>query len=133
MVGGAVWGGIVGVLKAFTGAHEVVTTIMLNYVAIYFLQYLLVGGPLQAAQRQLSLAGRSRIAQIARASSHRTATSCWSARRRLPRPSGIFVASGGGGVLFLLSRTRLAMRSAPSARASAPRATPASACAAPSS
>ena len=42
-----VWGGIVGVLKALTGAHEVVTTIMLNYIAIIFLQYLLVGGPLQ--------------------------------------------------------------------------------------
>ncbi|TMD86039.1 MAG: ABC transporter permease [Chloroflexi bacterium] len=32
-LGGAVWGGIVGVLKAVTGAHEVVTTIMLNFVA----------------------------------------------------------------------------------------------------
>ena len=42
-----VWGGIVGVLKALTGAHEVVTTIMLNYIAIFFLQYLVVGGPLQ--------------------------------------------------------------------------------------
>ena len=33
LLGGAVWGGIVGVLKARTGAHEVITTIMLNYVA----------------------------------------------------------------------------------------------------
>jgi simple sugar transport system permease protein len=47
MLGGAVWGGIVGVLKALTGAHEVVTTIMLNYIAIFFLQYLIVGGPFQ--------------------------------------------------------------------------------------
>ncbi|HEX3273142.1 MAG TPA: ABC transporter permease [Ktedonobacterales bacterium] len=47
MLGGMVWGGIVGVLKALTGAHEVVTTIMLNYIAIFFLQYLIVGGPLQ--------------------------------------------------------------------------------------
>lgn len=46
---GAVWGGIVGVLKAFTGAHEVVTTIMLNYIAADFLYYLLRGGPLQLA------------------------------------------------------------------------------------
>ena len=44
---GAFWGGIVGVLKAVTGAHEVVTTIMLNYVAQFFLEYLIVGGPLQ--------------------------------------------------------------------------------------
>jgi general nucleoside transport system permease protein len=41
IVGGAVWGGIVGLLKARTGAHEVITTIMLNYVAYYFLGYLL--------------------------------------------------------------------------------------------
>jgi simple sugar transport system permease protein len=44
---GAVWGGIVGVLKATTGAHEVVTTIMLNYVALLLEKYLIVGGPLQ--------------------------------------------------------------------------------------
>ena len=32
-LGGALWGGIAGVLKARTGAHEVITTIMLNYIA----------------------------------------------------------------------------------------------------
>jgi ABC-type uncharacterized transport system permease subunit len=32
-VGGAVWGFVPGILKARTGAHEVITTIMLNYVA----------------------------------------------------------------------------------------------------
>jgi simple sugar transport system permease protein len=47
MVGGALWGGIVGVLKATTGAHEVVTTIMLNFVAQWFLRFLIIGGPLQ--------------------------------------------------------------------------------------
>jgi general nucleoside transport system permease protein len=41
LLGGAIWGGVVGVLKARTGAHEVITTIMLNYVALYFLGYLL--------------------------------------------------------------------------------------------
>jgi simple sugar transport system permease protein len=45
---GAAWGGIVGVLKATTGAHEVVTTIMLNYVAQWLLSYLIIGGPMQA-------------------------------------------------------------------------------------
>lgn len=34
MAGGLVYGMIPGILKAFTGAHEVVVTIMLNYVAI---------------------------------------------------------------------------------------------------
>ena len=37
MVAGALWGGIAGVLKARTGAHEVIVTIMLNYVAYYLL------------------------------------------------------------------------------------------------
>ena len=35
------WGGLVGLLKARTGAHEVIVTIMLNYVASYFLLWLL--------------------------------------------------------------------------------------------
>jgi ABC-type uncharacterized transport system permease subunit len=41
IVGGALWGGLVGLLKARTGAHEVILTIMFNYVALYFLGYLL--------------------------------------------------------------------------------------------
>jgi len=41
LLGGALWGGIVGFLKARTGAHEVIVTIMLNYVAFYLLDYLL--------------------------------------------------------------------------------------------
>ncbi len=41
MVGGAIWAGIVGVLKARTGAHEVILTIMFNYIAINFVLYLL--------------------------------------------------------------------------------------------
>jgi general nucleoside transport system permease protein len=32
---GAVWGGIAGFLKAATGAHEVISTIMLNWIAIW--------------------------------------------------------------------------------------------------
>ena len=35
------FGGFVGFLKARTGAHEVIVTIMLNYVAAYFLLWLL--------------------------------------------------------------------------------------------
>ena len=36
-LGGALWGFIPGILKARTGAHEVITTIMLNYIATLFL------------------------------------------------------------------------------------------------
>jgi simple sugar transport system permease protein len=46
-VAGALWAGIAGVLKATTGAHEVVTTIMLNYTAQWLLRFLIIGGPLQ--------------------------------------------------------------------------------------
>lgn len=41
ILGGAIWGYIAGFLKARTGAHEVITTIMLNYVALFGLKYLL--------------------------------------------------------------------------------------------
>jgi simple sugar transport system permease protein len=40
-VGGLLYGALVGWLKAWRGAHEVIVTIMLNYVALYFLGYLL--------------------------------------------------------------------------------------------
>ncbi len=40
MVAGGIWGWIPGVLKAWRGAHEVITTIMMNYIAIYLTQYL---------------------------------------------------------------------------------------------
>jgi len=40
-VGGAITGWIVGVLKARTGAHEVIVTIMLNYIMEYFLTWIL--------------------------------------------------------------------------------------------
>lgn len=41
IVGGALWGGIAGYLKARNGAHEVIVTIMLNYIAFYIVSYLL--------------------------------------------------------------------------------------------
>lgn len=40
-LGGAIWGGIPGYLRAKTGAHEVITTIMLNFVALRLVDYLL--------------------------------------------------------------------------------------------
>ncbi|MBO3096595.1 ABC transporter permease [Cellulomonas dongxiuzhuiae] len=46
---GALWAGLAGLLKATTGAHEVIVTIMLNYIAFYLLSYLLATpGLLQA-------------------------------------------------------------------------------------
>jgi len=42
LLGGALWGFIPGILKARTGAHEVITTIMLNYTAGLFLTWLIL-------------------------------------------------------------------------------------------
>ncbi len=47
MLTGAIWGGIVGWLKAWRGAHEVVTTIMLNWIAFYVTDYF-IDGPFKA-------------------------------------------------------------------------------------
>ena len=41
ILAGAVWGGIAGLLKATTGAHEVISTIMLNWIAIWVGTWLL--------------------------------------------------------------------------------------------
>jgi len=45
---GAIWAGIAGFLKATVGAHEVISTIMLNWIAIWVGSFLFsLGGPLQ--------------------------------------------------------------------------------------
>ncbi|MGL3151115.1 ABC transporter permease [Microbacterium sp. A82] len=49
IVAGALWAGIAGILKARTGAHEVIVTIMLNHIAVYLLAWMLATqGILQA-------------------------------------------------------------------------------------
>lgn len=40
MIGGAFWGFIPGLLKIKTGAHEVITTIMLNFIALALTNYI---------------------------------------------------------------------------------------------
>ncbi|MGM7668186.1 ABC transporter permease [Microbacterium sp. A93] len=49
VIAGALWAGIAGLLKARTGAHEVIVTIMLNHIAFYLLAWMLATpGILQA-------------------------------------------------------------------------------------
>lgn len=43
MAAGAGWAAIAGVLKAKTGAHEVVTTIMLNWITTFFASFMITG------------------------------------------------------------------------------------------
>ncbi len=41
ILGGFLWGALPGALKAYTGAHEVITTIMLNFIAILIVDWLI--------------------------------------------------------------------------------------------
>jgi simple sugar transport system permease protein len=48
---GAIWAGIAGFLKASVGAHEVISTIMLNWIAIWVGKWLVeLGGPMQGSE-----------------------------------------------------------------------------------
>ena len=50
---GALWGSIAGILKATVGAHEVISTIMLNYIALWMGVWLFsLGGPLQTDKQE---------------------------------------------------------------------------------
>ncbi|MDQ2830264.1 MAG: ABC transporter permease [Chloroflexota bacterium] len=50
VLAGAAYAAIAGVLKVVSGAHEVITTIMLNYVATYLVQWLVdTGGVMHGA------------------------------------------------------------------------------------
>ena len=96
---GAIWGGIAGLLKATVGAHEVISTIMLNWIAIYGGIYLFErGGPLQGGQpaipRSFEVLETARIWEI------------WGRLQALH--AGIFVALVALLVYhFLLNRTTL--------------------------
>jgi len=65
---GAIWAGIAGFLKATTGAHEVITTIMLNWIAYWIGNYIFQqGGPLQgAANKPLDIPISGDVAQSAK-------------------------------------------------------------------
>jgi general nucleoside transport system permease protein len=109
IVAGAFWAGIAGVLKATVGAHEVVTTIMLNYVAQWLLRYLIIGGPLQLA------AGTSRSSPIGAGAELPTLLPDSNSLIIFGLPSsvyrvhaGLFIALIAAGVFaFLLWRTAL--------------------------
>jgi len=99
VAGGAVWGGIAGGLKAAVGAHEVITTIMLNWIAFYGGQYLFeLGGPLQGSER--SVPKSNPVAPSAQL------PAIWGNLQ--PLHAGIFIALGALVVYwFLLNRTTL--------------------------
>jgi ABC-type uncharacterized transport system permease subunit len=100
VVAGALWSLIAGFLKARTGAHEVITTIMLNYVAIFTVQYVLsVKGIRDPAAPQVSkaVAGNARLPKLLGAG--------------LPIDLGIVLALVAALLVwFLMSKTRLGFR-----------------------
>ena len=54
VLAGVIWGGIAGILKATVGAHEVITKIMLIWIAVFGGQWLFeLGGRLQGAQESI--------------------------------------------------------------------------------
>ncbi|HEX5155904.1 MAG TPA: ABC transporter permease [Ktedonobacterales bacterium] len=107
IVGGAVWAGIAGVLKAMTGAHEVVTTIMLNYVAYNLLKFLVVNGPMQAPN---SSAISLPVSQNAQLPTFIPATSTF-----FGQPGGVYHVDWGllialaGAVIFFFIMRRMAL------------------------
>jgi len=69
MLAGALWGAIPGWLKARTGAHEVINTIMMNYIALNLTSFLLNGpmkdpNPLNVVARTPLIAESARFPPI---------------------------------------------------------------------
>jgi ABC-type uncharacterized transport system permease subunit len=99
LLAGAIWGGIAGLLKATAGAHEVITTIMLNFIALFVAKYLFeLGGPLQGADpsipRSFDIFDSAKLPEV------------WG--RLQPLHAGIFIALAGVLVYhLLLNRTTL--------------------------
>jgi simple sugar transport system permease protein len=65
MAAGAIWAGIVGFLKAYTGGHEVINTIMMNYIALNTISFLL-NGPMKDRDPNNVIARTPLIADSAR-------------------------------------------------------------------
>lgn len=61
-LGGAVWGGIPGFLKAYFNVNEILSTVMMNAIAVQLMNFLLRGPMIDPAQAELA----SKIPQTAR-------------------------------------------------------------------
>lgn len=61
-LGGAVWGGIPGALKAYFNVNEILSTVMMNAIAVQLMNFLLRGPMIDPSQAELA----SKIPQTAR-------------------------------------------------------------------
>jgi simple sugar transport system permease protein len=62
IVGGAIWGGIPGILKAYFNVNEILSTVMMNAIAVQIMNFLLRGPMIDPVQAELA----SQIPQTAR-------------------------------------------------------------------
>ncbi len=93
--GGAIWGGIAGVLKARLGVNEILSTVMLNYIAAQFYTFLL-RGPMMDPEELVTGSGTPQTVRIPRAA--------W-LDRLIPGTrlhTGVFIALGLAVLVFLL-------------------------------
>ena len=61
-LGGAIWGGIPGILKAYFRVNEILSTVMMNAIAVQLMNFLLSGPMIDPSQAELA----SKIPQTAR-------------------------------------------------------------------
>jgi simple sugar transport system permease protein len=61
-IGGAIWGGIPGFLKAYFNVNEILSTVMMNAIAVQLMNFLLRGPMIDPSQAELA----SKIPQTAR-------------------------------------------------------------------
>ncbi len=106
-IGGAIWAGIPGILKARTGAHEVITTMMMNYVAFRFAEFVVsypLRDPLSTAVQTLRVAPTAEL------------WSLWQIPERLSDPLNalgvaiVFALIGAVFARWLIGRPGLAAR-----------------------
>lgn len=101
MAGGALWAGIPGVLRAKTGAHEVISTIMLNNVGLFLVRWMVnsqkpvvLRDPTASVPRTGAVAGSARLPEL------------WGSQPRLHL--GLFLLIAAAVVIwFVLNRTTL--------------------------
>lgn len=75
---GGFWGGIAGYLKAYLSVNEILATIMLNYIAVLFMNYLLKGPLMDPVRKELGallpqtqrIPSQAFLPQITKASLH---------------------------------------------------------------
>ncbi len=98
--GGALWGGIAGLLKARTGAHEVITTIMGNFIALRLLDFALTTEAFQRPGRSDPIT--EPVAESARLQE---------VSRSFPVTWGLFLALASAALLWwLLERSTIGFR-----------------------